>query len=105
MRVVWFCLFVCLAARARAEDRVQFNRDVRPILSDKCFQCHGPDARKRQAELRLDLRDAAVEKGAIAPGKPGQSELIRRILSHDPDERMPPAAVKLGRLSQQEVET
>jgi hypothetical protein len=88
-----------------ADERVQFNRDVRPILSDKCFFCHGPDANKRQADLRLDERPVAVAAGAIAPGRPDQSELIKRVLSEDADERMPPAASKLGRLTPQEIET
>jgi len=82
-------------ARA-AENRVSFNRDIRPILSDNCFQCHGPDENKRQAGLRLDLRAAAtvaVDSGdvAIVPGKPDASELVRRIDSTDAAEQMPPA--------------
>ncbi len=71
---------------------VDFSRDIRPILSDKCFRCHGPDAGNREADLRLDLRDVAVELGAIAPGDPGGSELIDRLLSDDPDTMMPPPA-------------
>src|SRR5687767_14958696 len=107
MRRVWPYFLACLlgTAPAGADERVQFNRDVRPILSDKCFHCHGPDAKKRQAELRLDVRDAAVAAGALAPGKPDRSALLRRIVSDDPEERMPPAAAKLGRLSPQEVQT
>ena len=66
---------------------IQFNRDVRPILSDKCFFCHGPDAAKREADLRLDVREDALSTNAFVPGKPEQSELIKRVKSHDPDER------------------
>lgn len=76
--------------RLAAEDRIQFNRDVRPILSDNCFACHGPDASSRQADLRLDLRDAAIEAAAIVPEKPDASSLIERILSEDADSQMPP---------------
>jgi hypothetical protein len=69
-------------------EKVEYNRDVRPILSDNCFFCHGPDANHREADLRLDLREAAIEK--LAPGKPNESELVARIVSQDPDLRMPP---------------
>ncbi|MGE3405772.1 MAG: DUF1553 domain-containing protein [Pirellulales bacterium] len=89
----------------RAEDGVRFNRDVRPILSDKCFHCHGPDAKKREADLRLDVRQAAVDTGAIAPRQPEESELLRRVTSPDVDLHMPPASAKLGELSDQEIET
>jgi hypothetical protein len=73
-----------------ADDRVEFNRDVRPILSDNCFFCHGNDPNHREADLRLDLRDEAVESGAIVPGKPTESSLVERIFSHDAEARMPP---------------
>jgi hypothetical protein len=70
--------------------RVAFNRDVRPILSDNCFLCHGPDKNRRKADLRLDLRDEALKAEAFVPGKPDESELVARILSDDPNEVMPP---------------
>ncbi|MFT5525552.1 MAG: hypothetical protein ACI9HK_003522 [Pirellulaceae bacterium] len=78
-----------------AEDPVSFNRDVRPILSDNCFTCHGPDATHREAGLRLDQSESAYSKleseaTAIVPGKPAASELVRRITSDDGDQRMPP---------------
>src|SRR5262245_6033307 len=84
------------AAGARAERPIDFNRDIRPILSNKCFFCHGPDDGKRQAGLRLDgpkIATSKLESGvvAIVPGKPADSELVRRITSADNDERMPPA--------------
>ena len=69
---------------------ISFNRDVRPILSDHCFTCHGPDAGKRKAKLRLDVREAALAKEAFVPGDPDGSELIYRIHADDPEERMPP---------------
>jgi mono/diheme cytochrome c family protein len=92
-----FAIAIALLAaetRSAAGQDVDFNRDVRPILSDHCFQCHGPDAKNRQAELRLDREEDAFakrDKPAIVRGKPAESELVRRITSSDPDERMPPA--------------
>jgi len=81
---------VALAAPERPAPPVDFNRDVRPILSDRCFACHGPDAGKRKAKLRLDQREVALEKGAIVPGDAEASEMVLRILSEDPEEQMPP---------------
>jgi hypothetical protein len=79
------------------EQRVDFNFQIRPLLSDRCFKCHGPDAKSRKADLRLDVlenaiavRDKKTGTRAIVPGKPEQSEVIRRITSTDPDEQMPP---------------
>jgi hypothetical protein len=79
-------------ASARAAERVDFRRDVLPILSQNCFLCHGPDAKTRKADLRLDLKESALrhEDPVIVPGKSGESELIRRISSRDHDEMMPP---------------
>ncbi|MEK6237190.1 MAG: DUF1549 domain-containing protein, partial [Planctomycetales bacterium] len=75
---------------AAAGEKINFNRDVRSLFAAKCFACHGPDEKHREGELRLDAREAAVKQGAIVPGQPDKSELIQRILSDDPDERMPP---------------
>ena len=69
---------------------VSFNRDIRPILSDNCFYCHGPDASHRQADLRLDIREDAVAANAIVPGKPAESTLVSRINATDSGELMPP---------------
>ena len=73
---------------------IDFARDIRPLLSDNCFSCHGPDARQRKAGLRLDTRDGALADhdgvSAVVPGKPGESELIRRITAADEDDLMPP---------------
>jgi len=79
-----------LGQSPETRDPVRFNRDIRPILSDNCFYCHGPDKNHREAELRLDDRTAAIEAKVIAPGKPEESELIARIVSADKDEVMPP---------------
>jgi hypothetical protein len=68
---------------------ISYNQEIRPILSDNCFYCHGPDQNKRKGKLRLDVREEAIKK-AIAPGKPEESELIRRIHARDPDDLMPP---------------
>jgi hypothetical protein len=74
---------------------VDFAREVRPILAEHCYSCHGPDASERKSELRLDQRDAALQGGksqlpAIVPGRPDASELLLRIISTDPEEVMPP---------------
>jgi len=78
---------------ATAAEPLQFSRDVQPILSDHCFNCHGPDEKSRKAKLRLDLREDAV-RAAIVPGKADDSELVFRIHSTDPDELMPPPETK-----------
>lgn len=79
-----------LAAFCAAEERIEYNRHIRPILAENCFACHGPDSASRKADLRLDQRQAAVDYGAIAPGEPDKSGLVYRIFAEDADERMPP---------------
>jgi hypothetical protein len=82
---------------AEAADDVpalEYNADIRPILADTCFNCHGPDSASRKADLRLDERQAAIDMGAILPGDAESSEMIRRILSDDPSEVMPPPELK-----------
>ncbi|HEY0548772.1 MAG TPA: PSD1 and planctomycete cytochrome C domain-containing protein [Verrucomicrobiae bacterium] len=69
---------------------LSFNRDVRPILSDNCFRCHGSDKNARKAKLRLDVRDVAIEKEAFVPGKPDESELVKRVFTTNEDDLMPP---------------
>src|SRR6185369_13293030 len=84
------------AALSAADSRkVAFNRDVRPILSDNCYACHGPDAGKRKAGLRLDLKEVALSKLksdnlAIVPAHPEKSSLVERITTKNEDDRMPP---------------
>ena len=82
--------WIALGSAALADKPVSFNRDIRPILSEYCYACHGPDGSHREADLRLDDRDAAVEYGAIAPGAPDESLLVERILTDDADLVMPP---------------
>lgn len=71
---------------------VEFNRDIRPILSENCYRCHGPDPKHREADLRLDVREVAVSAKAIVPGNPDKSELVARIFNPNADEMMPPPA-------------
>ena len=73
------------------EQEIRFNDQIRPILSEYCFACHGPDAASREADLRLDVRESSIELGLITPGNSEESELIERITTDDPDLRMPPA--------------
>ncbi|MFN7561907.1 MAG: DUF1549 domain-containing protein, partial [Prosthecobacter sp.] len=91
-----FLLSLLLLPASLLAEKIQFNRDVRPILSDKCFHCHGADASHRKGELRLDLREEAMkpaESGDIAlvPGSPEKSQLlVRALLEQDHDDVMPP---------------
>src|SRR4249919_3520326 len=84
-----------------AVDRVDFTRQIRPLLSDRCFRCHGPDASRRKAKLRLDMREGAFKKldkgwAVVKPGDPSTSELVRRITTDDTDDMMPPPESKLS---------
>lgn len=111
---VFFCLvFWAILSSARAQsvsstERLSFNRQVRPILSNHCFQCHGPDEESRATDLRLDLKASAMgDLGgyrAVVPGHVDQSELISRIQHIDPDQKMPP--IDSGkRLTDREIQT
>lgn len=115
-RNVLLCCFVFIPSKPAvllAEDgsdqissdskEVQFNRDIRPILSEKCYFCHGPDEQARSAGLRLDVREDAISYGAIVPGQPESSTLISRVHSLDPAERMPPPESKLPPLTTEEL--
>ncbi len=97
-----------VSGQESGQTKIDFARDVRPLLSDRCFACHGPDAENRQAELRVDQWDSLVESRGeyqvVQPGESSHSELIRRIISHDPDERMPPT--ETGKpLSEDQIQT
>ena len=78
------------ASTRAGEPAVEFSRDIRPILSQHCWACHGPDDKAREAGLRLDIRDKAIAKKAIVPNDPKASKLLARIESADPDKQMPP---------------
>lgn len=78
------------ALAAHGADPIGYNRDIRPILVENCFACHGPDSASRKADLRLDRHDDAVDYGAIVPGEPDESLLIERVFADDPDSVMPP---------------
>src|SRR5262245_21773876 len=106
-RSTWFLLIALFAAPAVGRGQpVDFNRDIRPILSNNCFACHGPDETVRKADLRLDTKDGAVadlgDHAAIVPGKVDESELVKRISSTS--KVMPP--VKTGKkLGKAEIDT
>ncbi len=94
----WLAMYLGMSAPASGD--VDFARDVRPILAGHCYKCHGPDAEQRQANLRLDARESAIAEAdsgelPIVPGKPDESELVRRILSDDESEQMPPPDANL----------
>ncbi len=110
-----FAAFVWVFACTRKStvglpEKISYNFHVRPILSDKCFTCHGPDEKKREANLRLDLPESALaplkdrpSEFAIVPGKPENSEIFKRISSKDPDFQMPTPDSHLGQLSETEI--
>ena len=101
-------LLTFAALAAEAAPKLDFNRDIRPILSDNCFACPGFDAKKRKADLRLDTAEGAtaINDGvqAIKPGDPDGSELIKRLLTKDPEEVMPPPESH-KKLTQAQVDT
>ncbi len=106
--LVWTSLNSGFSGSALAEEEFDFNRDIRPILSNKCISCHGPDEEHRGADLRLDREESAKEDrggyAAIVPGKIESSEMLARILAEDPAERMPPLEAEKG-LTPEEIET
>lgn len=100
--ICFLCSLGSVTALA-AQPPIDFNRDIRPILSDKCFVCHGPDESHREADLRLDVQEEGGGWSVIIPGEPSESELIHRIESVDPDEKMPPSDSRL-KLTEEEKE-
>ena len=103
--LAFFLVFPMLSSRAA--DPIDFNRDIRPILSDNCYKCHGPDAQTREADLRLDTEVGAfADLGdgffPIVKGKPDESEIIWRIETEDTEDLMPPADSELA-LTEEEI--
>ena len=115
--IVGFCAFVVAwsawaapsaLAAPRAPERIDYNDDIRPILSDRCYACHGPDEAQRQAGLRLDTEFGALHElagggHAVVRGEPGASVLLERVTSDDPVRRMPPAYMGHDPLSEDEI--
>ncbi len=99
-----FILSATIAAGgpAATAGKIDFRRDIKPIFSNHCFACHGPDANQREADLRLDLRDVAVDE-VVKPGNAAASELIARVTSSDPDEQMPPPKSNKPRLDEKQI--
>src|SRR5437763_12538886 len=88
-------VFACFAVGALRSEPVSFNRDIRPIMSDTCFRCHGPDKSSRMAGMRLDIRDEALKPTQtgvipIVPGDPDHSAIIARVFAANPARVMPP---------------
>ena len=107
--VLFSILIFATHVSAAKKQPVDFIRDIKPILSDRCFNCHGPDANNRQADLCLDLKEEALAaitfegNHVIWAGRANKSELIKRIHSDNPDFKMPPAESKLE-LTDEEIE-
>jgi hypothetical protein len=104
LAIAYGCLGLFLALPVAGVEKISYNRDIRPILSDNCFHCHGPDQKTRKGKFRLDVREDAVAKGAIVPGKPQESELITRIFGlHQADPMPPPEVHKTLTIAQKEM--
>src|SRR5436190_24240701 len=94
LRLLLLTPLAAVAADLPVPEKPAYNKDVRPILAVTCFRCHGFDKNQRKADRRLDTRDGALAENdgvrAIVPGKGGESEMIKRLLTSDPDDAMPP---------------
>ncbi len=112
---MWHRLYYAIVATAvlctavMAEEPIDFNKQIRPILSDRCFQCHGPDEGERYGGFRLDVREGAIQEAdsggmPIVPGKPAESELLLRVMSDDEAIQMPPPDANKPQLTKREIE-
>ena len=100
MRILSILLIMVLTSAAHAAEPISFNKQIRPILADRCFACHGPDSAQRVSELRLDqqetiFRELPSGEFPVVKGNPAESELIHRIVSADPEQKMPPLRAAL----------
>jgi hypothetical protein len=108
MRIISMLLIMALTTLANATEPISFNKQIRPILADRCFACHGPDSAQRVSDMRLDQQETIYQElpsgeFPVVRGKPNESELIHRIVSDDEDQKMPPA--DSGKtLNEQEIE-
>jgi Protein of unknown function (DUF1553)/Protein of unknown function (DUF1549)/Planctomycete cytochrome C len=102
LAVMGFAALLLASSGAAAEPKISFTRQIKPILANKCFACHGPDEKERKAELRLDMRDEAVPS-VIKPGDGEHSEVVVRITSDDADTRMPPGDSKKPAVTAEEA--
>ncbi len=93
-RILFVASMILTCTESISASEPDFARDVRPILAQYCFKCHGPDDKARKADLRLDVRQTAIDAGVIVPGKPNESELIARIFATEHDKVMPPISTK-----------
>ena len=95
-RVLTMIGLLCVVnlAQATESDAIDFSRDIRPILADTCYQCHGPDEQTRESDFRLDLQTDVLKNHGnghlVVPGKPSESVLLQRLLTTDVEQRMPP---------------
>ena len=103
-----FLFTVCVASAETSRDRIRFNRDIRPIFSDKCFTCHGPDTNNRKTPLRFDTAEGATQdlggRFAIVPSDVEKSTLVERLITDDPIRRMPPAYEGHAKLTDREID-
>src|SRR5947199_3887924 len=90
MRCLSLTTLLLLGTTLQAAGKLEYNRDIRPILAENCFACHGPDSAARKAGLRLDRREEAIKADAIVPGKVDQSGVVERIFADEPARMMPP---------------
>lgn len=99
-----FCIIILVATIGQGAEKLKYNKDIRPILSENCFACHGPDSAARKADLRLDKREDAIKFGAIVAGNAEKSPIIERIFSAEKSKVMPPPkAHKVLTTAQKEI--